>query len=207
VAGTPYIVGLTGGIGSGKSAAAAIFSGLGASVVDTDVIAHELTRPGGVAIAPIRDAFGAGFIAADGSLDRVRMRNAAFADAAAKRRLERILHPLIRTVTDERSLAATGPYVIQVIPLLVESGKYRERAQRVLVVDCPDETRIARVMARSKLDAAQVRAIMAAQASRAERLAAADDVIDNRGDLEHLRSQVETLHRRYLEFASTTAQR
>jgi dephospho-CoA kinase len=198
----PYIVGLTGGIGSGKSAAAAVFAELGASVVDTDAIAHELSAPGGSAIAPIREAFGDGFIGADGALDRARMRNTVFADPAAKRRLESILHPLIRTVTDARTRAATGPYVIQVIPLLIESGKQRERAQRVLVVDCPEATQVARVMARSKLDAAQVGAIMAAQVTRETRLAAADDVIDNQGGLDSLRAQVDALHRRYLEFAA-----
>ncbi len=200
----PYIVGLTGGIGSGKSAAAEIFLELGASVVDTDAIARELTGPAGIAMAPIREAFGAGFVGPDGALDRARMRDAVFADAAAKRRLESILHPLIRSVTDTRTLAATGPYVVQVIPLLVESSKHRERAQRVLVVDCPEETQIARVMARSDLQANQVRAIMAAQVTRKDRLAAADDVIDNQGDLENLRSQVSALHSRYLEFAAAT---
>lgn len=135
------------------------------------------------------------------------MRNAVFADSTVKRRLEAILHPLIRTVTDARSLAATGPYVIQVIPLLVESGKYRERVQRVLVIDCPEETQIARVVERSKLDQDQVRAIMDAQATRGERLAAADDVIDNQGGIDRLRPQVEALHRRYLEFAASTPRR
>ena len=200
---TPYIVGLTGGIGSGKSAAAAVFDELGASVVDTDAIAHELTAPGGIAIAAIREAFGGEFIGADGALDRARMRAAVFADPAAKRRLETILHPLIRTVTDERTRNATGPYVVQVIPLLIESGRYRTRVQRVLVVDCPEQMQIARAMARSNLDADQVRAIMAAQVAREVRLAAADDVVDNQGDLASLRAQVEVLHKRYLEFAAS----
>jgi dephospho-CoA kinase len=199
-----YIVGLTGGIGSGKSAAAAVFAELGATVVDTDAIAHELTVPGGIAIAALREAFGADFITADGALDRSRMRDRVFTDPAAKLELEGILHPLIRTVTNARTLAATGPYVIQMIPLLVESGKYRERAKRVLVVDCTEDTQIARTVARSRLDADQVRAIMAAQVSREVRLAAADDVIDNQGDLAHLRRQVEALHTRYLEFAAGT---
>jgi dephospho-CoA kinase len=197
-------VGLTGGIGSGKSAAAAVFAELGATVVDTDAIAHELTVPGGIAIGPIRDAFGAALIAAGGALDRARMRELVFADSKAKHRLEGILHPLIRTVTDARTLAATGPYVIQMIPLLIESGKYRERVKRVLVVDCPETTQIERTVARSRLDAGQVRAIMAAQVSREVRLAAADDVIDNQGSLAQLRLQVEALHPRYLEFAAAT---
>jgi dephospho-CoA kinase len=202
VATQPYIVGLTGGIGSGKSAAAAEFARLGASIVDTDAIAHELSAPGGPAIAPLRAAFGAEFIGADGALDRVRMRNTVFADPAAKRRLEAILHPLIRTVTEARTIAATGPYVVQVIPLLVESGKYRERTNRVLVIDCSEQTQVARVVARSRLDAGQVRAIMAAQVSREVRLGAADDVIDNEGGLDALRVQIEALHRVYLDYAS-----
>jgi dephospho-CoA kinase len=201
----PYIVGLTGGIGSGKSAVAAEFARLGASIVDTDAIAHELSAPGGAAIAPLRAAFGAEFIGADGALDRARMRATAFADPSAKRRLEEILHPLIRTVTEARTLAASGPYAMQVIPLLVESGRYRERANRVLVVDCSEQTQLARVVARSRLDADQVRAIMAAQVSREARLAAADDVIDNEGSLDALRAQVEILHRNYLQYASGMA--
>jgi len=197
-----YVVGLTGGIGSGKSAAAAIFAELGAAVVDTDAIAHELTAPGGGAITAIREAFGAGFIAPDGALDRRRMRDAVFADAAAKRKLEAILHPMIRAVTEARTRAARAPYVVQVVPLLVESGNYRERMQRVLVVDCLERTQVARTMARSRLGAQEVRAIMAAQATREARRAAADDLIDNDGDLAALRPQVEALHRRYLELAA-----
>jgi dephospho-CoA kinase len=202
VATKPYIVGLTGGIGSGKSAAAAEFASLGASIVDTDAIAHELSAPGGGAIAELRTAFGAEFIDADGALDRARMRNMVFTDPAAKRRLEAILHPLIRTVTEARTMAAEGPYVVQVIPLLVESGKYRERTNRVLVVDCSEQTQVARVVARSRLDADQVRAIMTAQVSREVRRRAADDVIDNEDGLDALRVQVEALHRNYLEYAS-----
>jgi dephospho-CoA kinase len=202
----PFIVGLTGGIGSGKSAAAAIFAELGAEVVDTDAIAHELTAPGGAAIAPIREAFGDPFIAATGALDRGKMREAAFADPAVRKRLEAILHPLIRRVTEERTRAASGPYVIQVIPLLVESGQSpnsaRSRMQRVLVVDCPEETQVARTIGRSGLTEDQVRAIMTAQASRSARLAAANDVIDNSQDLAGLRGQVAILHRRYLELAA-----
>jgi dephospho-CoA kinase len=197
-----YVVGLTGGIGSGKSAAARIFAELGVPVIDTDAIAHELTAPGGAAIAPIRNAFGAGFIAPDGALDRAAMRDAVFAEDSAKRRLEAILHPLIRIETDARTRSATGPYVIQMVPLLVESGSYRQRVQRVLVVDCREESQVARTMARSGLDEQQVRAIMAAQAGRAARRAAADDVIDNDGDLAALRPQVEALHRRYVALAA-----
>lgn len=203
----PFVVGLTGGIGSGKSAAAAIFAELGVTVVDTDAIAHELTAPGGAAISAIRDAFGAGAIAGDGALDREKMRAAAFADPAMRRRLEAILHPMIRALAGERTRAATGPYVLQVIPLLVESAQSANRPRagmhRVLVVDCAEDAQVARTMARSGLSAEQVRAIMAAQAARPARLAAADDVIDNNRDLAHLRAQVELLHRRYLDQAAS----
>lgn len=198
----PYIVGLTGGIGSGKSAAAQAFADLGAAVVDTDAIAHELTAPGGAAITPIRAAFGADYITAEGALARARMRELVFADAASKRALEAILHPLIRECSNARILAARSPYVILMVPLLVESGDYRRRCQRILVVDCPEQLQIERVMARSGLAAEQVRAIMATQATRAARLAAADDVIDNSGDQAQLRRQVAALHRRYRQLAA-----
>jgi dephospho-CoA kinase len=199
-----FIVGLTGGIGSGKSAAARLFEALGAAVVDTDVIAHELTAAGGAAIGPIRAAFGDGVIDAHGALDRVAMRRKVFADASAKGRLEAILHPMIRTEADRRCATAKAPYVVLVVPLLVESGDYRNRVQRIVVVDCPEEVQLARVMSRSGLDAQEVGAIMAAQAGRQQRLAAADDVIDNSGDLSSLRRQVEALHRRYLKMAAVS---
>ncbi len=198
----PYIVGLTGGIGSGKSAAAQVFEELGATVIDTDAVAHALTGPGGAAMAPIRAAFGADYVTPGGALDRARMRELVFADAAKKRLLESILHPMIRTQTNELVQAARGPYVMLMIPLLIESQDYRKRCRRILVVDCPEELQRARVMARSGLDAAQVRAIMANQVSRAARLAAADDVIDNSQDLAQLRRQVEALHARYLQLAA-----
>lgn len=201
----PYIVGLTGGIGSGKSAAAKLFEELGATVIDTDAIAHALTAPGGAAIAPIRAAFGADFISAEGALERARMRELVFADAAKKRQLEAILHPLIRERSGELVRAAASPYVILMVPLLVESGAYRGRCQRILVIDCPEELQIERVVARSGISAAQVRAIMATQVSRAARRAAADDVIDNSRDLAHLRREVEALHRRYLQLAAAGA--
>lgn len=199
-----FIVGLTGGIGSGKSAAAVLFGELGAAVVDTDVIAHELTAPGGAAIELIRSAFGAEVIAPNGALDRAAMRRLAFAGTQAKARLEAILHPMIRAEADRRSAAARAPYVVLVIPLLVESGVNGNRVQRVVVVDCPEDVQVARVMSRSGLSAEEVRAIMAAQVGRAQRLAAADDVIDNGGDLTALRPQVEALHRRYLEMTAVS---
>jgi dephospho-CoA kinase len=197
-----YIVGLTGGIGSGKSAAARVFEELGVTVIDTDAIAHALTAPGGAAIAPIRAAFGADYVTPDGALDRVRMRELVFADAAKKRLLESILHPMIRSQTNELAQAARSAYVILMIPLLIESRDYRGRCQRILVVDCPEELQVERVMARSGLAAEQVHAIMANQVTRAVRLAAADDVIDNSRDPAQLRRQVEALHARYLQLTA-----
>lgn len=199
------VIGLTGGIGSGKSAAAAMFEELGAAVVDVDVIAHELTTPGGLAIESIRAAFGDSLIAADGSLDRPAMRRLVFGDATAKSRLEAILHPLIGAESLRRcetALASGAPYVMLVVPLLVESGAYRSRVGRVAVVDCAEETQIARVMSRSGLTRAEVERIMAAQASRAARRAVADDIIDNDAGLAGLRAQVADLHRKYLAGAA-----
>ena len=195
-----FVVGLTGGIGSGKSAVSEQFAALGAAVVDTDVIARELTDKGGAAVAEVERIFGKDFIA-DGAMDRKRMRERVFADPAAKRALEGLLHPMIRAESARRSVAASGPYVIHVVPLLIESPDYRRRVDRVLVVDCPEETQVERVRARSGLSADEVRAIMRSQASRAERLAAADDVIDNSGPRDALRKQVAALHQKYLQFA------
>src|SRR5688572_2154996 len=200
-----FVVGLTGGIGSGKSAAADEFARLGATVVDTDVIARELTERGGPAVPHIERLFGPEFIARSGAMDRARMRDHVFADPAAKRALESLLHPLIREESARRIAAAerekSGPYVVHVVPLLIESPDYRRRVDRVLVVDAPEDAQLARVHARSGLSADEVRAIMRTQASRAERLAAADDVIDNSGAREALRKQVGALHQKYLQFA------
>jgi dephospho-CoA kinase len=193
------VVGLTGGIGSGKSAAAAEFARLGATVVDTDAIAHELTEEGGGAVPQIERLFGKEFVR-DGRMDRSRMRQRVFGDASAKEALESLLHPLIREESKRRIAAATGPYVVHVVPLLVESPDYRRRVDRVLVVDAPEEIRIARVRERSGLAEDEVRAIMRTQATRDTRLAAADDVIDNAGQLEALRKQVAALHEKYLQF-------
>jgi dephospho-CoA kinase len=193
-------VGLTGGIGSGKSAAADEFEKLGAAVVDTDVIARELTDKGGAALAGIERVFGKDFIS-EGSLDRKRMRDYVFADPAARRALEELLHPMIREESARRIAAAQAPYVVHVVPLLIESPDYRRRVDRVLVVDAPEETQLARVRERSRLPEEEVRAIMRTQKSRAERLAAADDVIDNGGSRDALRNQVAALHQKYLQFA------
>lgn len=195
-----FVVALTGGIGSGKSAAADEFARLGATVVDTDVIAHELTGRGGAALPRIEEMFGKDFIAS-GAMDRRRMREHVFGNPAEKKKLEGLLHPMIREEGRRRIAAAAGPYVVYVVPLLVESGDPRRGVDRVLVVDAPEETQVARVRQRSGLPESEVRAILAAQATRAARRAAADDVIDNAGSLEALREQVAGLHRKYLQSA------
>lgn len=198
-----FVVGLTGGIGSGKSTVADLFSDLGAAIVDTDVISHELTAAHGAAMPEISAEFGPEVVLADGALNRAAMRQLVFSDASAKGRLEAILHPLIRSVSLTRCAAATtAPYVLLAVPLLVESGAYRKQVQRILVVDCDEETQISRVVARSGLAIDEARAIMATQASRAQRLAAADDVIINNTDRAALASQIQVLHQRYLALAA-----
>jgi len=171
-------------------------------MVDTDAIARELTEPGGAALAHIKALFGEAFVAPSGAMDRKRMREHVFADAAAKRALEELLHPMIRAEAERRIAQAAAPYVLYVVPLLVESGSYRTRVDRVLVVDAPEALQLARVRARSGLGEAEVRAIMASQLSRAARLAAADDVIDNGGTIQALRNQVAALHAKYLKLAA-----
>ena len=200
------VVGLTGGIGSGKSAAADEFARLGAAIVDTDAIAHELTGPGGAAIPEIRKRFGIEFVDSTGAMDRKRMREQAFSDSDQKKRLESLLHPLIRAESARRVEAAivtkSGPYVVLVVPLLVESAGYRERVGRVLVVDCPEALQVARVRQRSGLPEPDIRSIIASQIQRESRLKAADDVIDNSGTIAALQQQVRKLHHRYLEIAA-----
>jgi dephospho-CoA kinase len=199
-----FSVGLTGGVGSGKSTIAGMLMRHGAGIVDADAIAHELTRSGGAAIEAIRRTFGEAAVAGDGSLDRAWMRARAFGDTGARQRLENILHPLIRADSDRRAAehAAAGcPYVVFVIPLLVESGDFRDRFDRVLVVDCSEATQIARVCQRPGIEPATARAILAAQATRAQRLEAADDVLFNEASLAEMSSRVDTLHKRYLQLA------
>ena len=197
-----FAVGLTGGIGSGKTTVADLFAKHGVSIVDTDVIAHRITAPGGAAMPLIEQAFGAQYVASDGALDRAKMRALVFSDDAAKAKLEAITHPLIRAETEREREAATGPYVVIVVPLLVESGTWRSRVDRVLVVDCGLETQIARVMRRNALSREQVLAIIARQATREARLAAADDVVVNDDTpFEQLSEEVRRLHRRYLTLA------
>lgn len=199
-----FVVGLTGGIGSGKSTVADAFVELGAALVDTDAIAHELTAPGGAAMPALIAAFGPAIADPSGALDRAAMRRLAFADPGARQRLEGILHPLIRQLSDARCRAASAPYVILAVPLLVESGSYRERCRRILVVDCPESLQIERVMARNGISEAEVRAILAAQASREARLAIADDVLVNDGERTILYRAVAELHAEYLHLAGRT---
>lgn len=198
----PFIVGLTGGIGSGKSTVADRFAARGATLVDTDLIAHQLTQPGGAAMPEIRAAFGDAVVTGAGALERGEMRRRAFADPAVRRQLEAILHPMIGAESRRQCAAADGSYVVLVVPLLVESGDFSKRVHRVLVVDCPEALQVERVMARNGLSVDAVRAIMATQASRADRLAAADDVIVNDGDLVEVSRRVEALDQQYRKLAA-----
>lgn len=197
-----FVVGVTGGIGSGKSTVAGLFARQGIPVIDTDVIARDLTRPGQPALDAIRASFGAAVMLADGTLDRAALRRRVFGDAVARRQLEAILHPRIRREVEAALEQAPGPYALVVIPLLVETGAdYDDLLDRVLVVDCPEPVQFDRVMARSGLARDEAAAIVAAQASRADRLAVADDVIDNAASPAALPEQVAALHRRYLELS------
>jgi len=198
-----YLVGMTGGIGSGKTFVADLFEARGAAIVDTDLIAHRITAPHGAAMPLIAREFGEAFVAADGSLDRARMRALVFADDTARARLEGLTHPLIRAETEQEIKAARGPYAIVVVPLFVESGAWRSRVDRVLVVDCSVETQIARVMRRSGFTREQVLAIVQRQAAREARLAAADDVLVNENIGEaRLDEEIGRLHARYLSLAA-----
>jgi dephospho-CoA kinase len=194
-------IGLTGGIASGKSTVADLFADLGVPVIDTDVVAREVVRPGQPALDEIREAFGDGVITADGALDRAAMRAIVFHDDGARRRLESILHPRIGATTREQADAVDGDYQVIVVPLLVGSS-LRAFVDRVLVVDCDEETQVTRLLTRDAESEAQARRILAAQSSRDERLAIADDVIANNGDLEETRRQVLALHQRYLQEAA-----
>lgn len=189
-------IGLTGGIGSGKTRVADLFQAWGAAVIDTDVIAHQLTAPGGLAIEPIRAAFGNGVLTPDAALDRAAMRELVFQDAEARGRLEAIIHPLIAQVTQAQAEVASGCYLVFVVPLLVESKRWVSRVDRVCVVDCDPETQISRVQARSGLTPEAIRRIMMAQATREARLAVAHDVVLNDGQTtpEQLQHRARQLH-------------
>jgi len=198
----PFVIALTGGIGSGKSSVADFLHELGAAVVDTDAIAHDLTATGQPGAIKIGEQFGGEYLRADGSLDRDRMRELVFSDPVARKKLESILHPMIRSGVNAAVLSARAAYIVLVVPLLVETSAYRDLARRVLVVDCSEEDQIARVTRRSRLSEKTIRGIMASQASRAERLARADDVIANDSDLETLRQRTTQVHKRYLALAA-----
>lgn len=197
----PFL-GLTGGIGSGKSSVASFLAKRGAWVIDTDLIAHQITAPEGVAIDPIQREFGSEFILPDGSLNRAKMRDYVFKEPESKRKLEAIAHPLIRQETllqAENGLQNHAPYLVFVVPLLLESGAWTENLDHIAVVDCEEEVQIRRVMERSQLGREAVLAIMARQASRADRLAIADTVIYNQGDLVSLEIEVDRLHQKMLD--------
>jgi len=193
-----FIVGLTGGIGCGKSSVSQFFLDLGIDVIDTDVIARKLTQPHGLAISLIRNTFRDNLIAADGALDREKMRNLIYSDSDSRLKLEKILHPLILKETVQEIAQTRSSYIIIVVPLLFETNDYTNIIQRILVVDCEEEQQIFRTMARSNLSEQQVKAIMAAQISRKVRLQKADDVIINNQDIDYLKAQVIQLHHKYL---------
>ena len=203
----PYVVGLTGGIGSGKSAVASAFASLGIEIVDADLLAHQLSAPGQPGYAAIRAQFPDVALTADGEIDRARLRSRVFADAAARARLEAALHPLIAAEAKREIAAWRGPYGITVVPLLLERGKLAASVDRILVVDCPEDAQVSRVVARSGMAPAEVRAIMATQLSRQARLVAADDVVDNAGPPESILPQVADLDRRYRALAAAAPSR
>ncbi|MCB4810403.1 dephospho-CoA kinase [Methylovorus menthalis] len=194
------IVGLTGGIGSGKSAAAAQFAALGAPVIDVDVISHELTAPGQAAVFAIADALGDGMLNADGSLNRAAVRSKVFEDAAARQQLERILHPAIYEEAQRQlqRVSNTAPYCIIVVPLLFESERYRQLIDRSLLIDCEESIQIARTMQRSHMSEIEVKNIMAAQLSRETRRQLANDIISNNGSLDQLQKNVIAFHQKYI---------
>ncbi len=198
---SPYVVAVTGGIASGKSAVTARLQSLGVPVIDADLIARELVEPGEVALDEIVQRFGTEVLDREGRLDRRRLRQKIFSDAAARHDLEALLHPRIRERMRERILAAQAPYVVLAIPLLTASSRY-PFIDRVLVVDVPEQMQIERLTRRDGVDEAGARAVLAAQIGRAERLALADDLVDNSGSLESLAATVDALHARYLSLAA-----
>ena len=196
-------IGLTGGIASGKTTVANLFAARGATVLDTDVIAREVVEPGRPALGSLVRALGAGILAADGRLDRAELRRRLFEDAALRREVESILHPAIIAELERRALAAGGPYQLFVIPLLVEN-RFMSIVDRILVVDCPEEQQLRRLMARDGETREAAERMLAAQATREQRLAAADDVIDNGGDTADLPAQVAALDARYRQLAANS---
>jgi dephospho-CoA kinase len=197
-------VGLTGGIGSGKSTAAALFAGHGVPVIDADEIARQLVTPGQPAYEQVIRTFGSGIVATNGRLDRDRLRRIVFADPEQRKRLEAILHPLVRREIQRETRRLQAPYCIIVIPLLIEANQ-RDLVDRVLVIDCDEELQLQRIAGRSQLTEDEIREIVSAQLSRTERLRHADDVILNNTDLGELRANVEARHQRYLTLARSPA--
>jgi len=199
-------IGLTGGIASGKSTVANLFAALGVPVVDTDLLSREVVSPGSPLLRQVTQHFGTQVQSEDGTLNRQELRKRVFEDPEQRKWLEALLHPAIRELTDARCEAATGPYVIVAIPLLVETGG-EARFDRVLVVDCEPELQLARLTARDGTTLEEARRVLAAQAPRAARLAVADDVIHNDGDIANLRDQVEKLHLQYVTAAKAQAEK
>lgn len=197
-----FTIGLTGGIGSGKTTVANMFAELGAYLVDTDLVAHALTTENGAAISAIENAFGSGFILPSGAMNREKMRQHVFSQPDEKKRLEAILHPLIREKTEAAAKESTGIYTIFVVPLLIESGSWKQRVSRVLVIDCSEQTQLQRVMSRNGMTQEQVLSIMRTQASRDQRLNAADDVIVNEGSLDQIQLEVRRLHDKYVKYSA-----
>ena len=193
-----FVVGLTGGIGCGKSSTSQFFSDLGIDVIDTDVIARQLTQPNGSAISLIQNTFGSSVITADGALDRNKMRDLVFANSELRHKLEQILHPLILKAVIRRIKQSQAPYVIVVIPLLFETNDYNHLIQHILVIDCDEQQQLLRTMERSNLSEQKVRSIMATQVTRETRIQKADDVILNNQDIEYLKAQILLLHHKYL---------
>ena len=193
-----FVVGLTGGIGCGKSSTSQFFSDLGIDVIDTDVIARQLTQPNGSAISLIQNTFGSSIIATDGTLDRNKMRDLVFANSELRHKLEQILHPLILKAVIRRIKQSQAPYVIVVIPLLFETNDYNHLIQHILVIDCDEQQQLLRTMERSNLSEQKVRSIMATQVARETRIQKADDVILNNQDIEYLKAQILLLHHKYL---------
>lgn len=196
-------IGLTGGIGCGKSTVAELFAALGSQIIDTDVIAHQLTQKNGIALPALHAEFGVAYFHADGSLNRAALRDLIFSQPAAKLTLEAILHPLIlQQVTLQLARLSNARYTLIVVPLLLQNPDFLQLVQRVLVVDCDESTQIQRVIQRSQLSAPQIKNIIAQQTPRASQLAAADDIITNQLDLTQLSSQVRRLHDIYLQQSS-----
>ncbi|MCK4607952.1 MAG: dephospho-CoA kinase [Gammaproteobacteria bacterium] len=197
---TVLIIGLTGGIGSGKSTVANYFAGLGITIIDADKIAHELTQPNSAALAKIVKHFGAEVLADNGALNRAYLRQLIFQDNKAKEWLEKLLHPLIYKIIKQQAAKASSAYCILVVPLLLET-KHESWVDRILVADAPEELQIKRAIERDNISITTAKSMLKAQLPRAKRLAAADDIIENSGSLDHLKRQVITLHQKYLKRA------